>query len=428
MWNKELWLGLGRELTHPGETVVCAVSGGADSIAMLFAFYLNREKLGIRLEAAHFNHQLRGEESDRDEAFVRDFCDRYDIPLHVGRGTVKPGKKGLEAAAREARYAFFDTLPGKIATAHTADDNAETVLIHLIRGTGLKGLGGIAPVQGRIIRPMLGITRQEVEGFLEEWGLQHVEDSSNGGDDFLRNRLRHHVMPLLKAENPRLAQNLSRMAQALREDEAYLSQQAAFEAMPTVTELKAMPRAIRYRVLERFLQEHGVKEPGSVQLEEVNALLYSGKPSARKRFPGGLVIAREYDRLIRVEEEPQLEERELPCPGETSLPGLRVICEPAAEILNTATAFSVRPQGKLILRQRRPGDEIRLPGGRKSLKKLYIDRKIPAAKRGMIPVVQDEMGILGVYSIGGDMDRAAKELPAYTVRFIKIENEGETGL
>ena len=99
-----------------------------------------------------------------------------------------------------------------------------------------------------------------------------------------------------------------------------------------------------------------------------------------------------------------------------------------SEILNTATAFSVRPQGKLILRQRRPGDEIRLPGGRKSLKKLYIDRKIPAAKRGMIPVVQDEMGILGVYSIGGDMDRAAKELPAYTVRFIKIENEGETGL
>lgn len=428
MWNKACWGSLGRDLTEPGDTVVCALSGGADSVAMLFAFYLNREKLGIRLEAAHFNHQLRGEESDRDENFVRSFCDQYDIPLHVGRGEVKPGKKGLEAAAREARYAFFDTLPGKIATAHTADDNAETVLLHMIRGTGLKGLGGIAPVQGRLIRPMLGITRQEVENFLEEWGLPHVEDSTNSGDDFLRNRLRHHVMPLLKEENPRLALTLSRMAQFLREDEAYLGQQAAFETLPTVTELKAMPKALRCRALEQFLKEQGVREPGSVQLEEVNALLYSDKPSARKRFTGGLVIKREYDRLVRETETPRLEETELPCPGEARLPGLRVTCEPATEILNTCEAFTIRPQGRLTLRQRMPGDEIQLSGGRKSLKKLYIDRKIPAAQRGQIPVLQDEQGILGVYSIGGDIGRAAKELPAYTVRFTKYDKKGETGL
>lgn len=425
MWNKALWANLGRELTSPGETVVCAVSGGADSIAMLFAFYLNREMLGIRLEAAHFNHQLRGKESDRDEEFVRDFCDRYDIPLHVGRGDVKPGKKGLEAAAREARYAFFDTLPGKIATAHTADDNAETVLIHMIRGTGLKGLGGIAPVQGRIIRPMLGITRQEVEDFLAEWGLQHVEDSSNKGDDFLRNRLRHHVMPLLKAENPRLAQNLSRMALLLREDEEYLSQQAAFEVMPTVTELKAMPKALRYRMLERFLKEHGVKEPGSVQLDQVNDLLFSGKPSARIRFSGGIVIAREYDRLTRITQREGLEETVLPCPGEVVLGGYRVICEPAEAVENTPDTFTVQPQGKMILRQRQPGDEIRLSGGRKSVKKLYIDRKIPASSRPHIPVLADEKGILGVYSMGADVDRLAKNLPACTVRFIKRDNEGE---
>jgi len=425
MWNKALWANLGRELTSPGETIVCAVSGGADSVAMLFAFYLNREKLGIRLEAAHFNHQLRGEESDRDEAFVREFCGRYDIPLHVGRGEVKPGKKGLEAAAREARYAFFDTLPGKIATAHTADDNAETVLIHMIRGTGLKGLGGIAPVQGRIIRPMLGITRDEVEAFLEEWGLQHVEDSSNGGDDFLRNRLRHHVMPLLKAENPRLSQNLSRMALLLREDEAYLSRQADFETMPTVTELKALPRALRYRVLERFLREHGVKEPGTVQLDEVNALLFSGKPSARTRFSGGIVIAREYDRLTVVAETEELTETVLPCPGEAVLGDWQVTCEPAEEIRNSRDTFTVQPQGRMILRQRQPGDEIRLSGGRKSVKKLFIDRKIPASDRPRIPVLADEKGILAVYSIGADVDRLAKELPAYTVRFIKRECKGE---
>lgn len=425
MWNKACWSDLGRELTRPGETVVCAVSGGADSVAMLFAFYLNREKLGIRLEAAHFNHQLRGEESRRDEKFVRSFCQQYDIPLHVGRGEIQAGKKGLEAAAREARYAFFDTLPGKIATAHTADDNAETVLIHMIRGTGLKGLGGIAPIQGRIIRPMLNITRQEVEAFLEEWHLPHVEDSSNRGDDFLRNRLRHSVMPLLKAENPRFSENLSRMALSLREDEAYLSGQAQFEEVPSVTQLREMPKALRYRVLERLLKEWGVKEPGTVQLEEGNALLFSGKPSARTWFSEGVVIAREYDRLVRKTERPPLEETCLPCPGEVRIPGYRVVCEPAESIVNTREAFTVVPQGRLILRRRQPGDEIRLPGGRKSLKKLLIDRKIPASDRDWIPVLQDDRGILGVYSIGGDVDRLAKELPACTVRFIKQDDKGE---
>ena len=124
-------------LIHRGERVYCAVSGGADSVALLFGMYLLREKLEIDLRAAHFNHHLRGRESDADADFVRDFCSGYGIPLEYGEAQVKPGKKGLEAAAREARYAFLRNLPGKIATAHTADDNAETVLMHLLRGTGL---------------------------------------------------------------------------------------------------------------------------------------------------------------------------------------------------------------------------------------------------------------------------------------------------
>jgi len=168
MLNKLLVFVREQALIRPGDTVICAVSGGADSVALLFALYLIKDKLGICLEAAHFNHNLRGEESDRDEAFVRELCGRYDVPLHVGSGQIQAGKKGLEAAARDARYAFLNEIGGKIATAHTADDNAETVLMHLIRGTGLKGLGGIAPVRGRIIRPMLKCTRQDVEDFLEE--------------------------------------------------------------------------------------------------------------------------------------------------------------------------------------------------------------------------------------------------------------------
>ena len=173
------------EMLEPGDRVICAVSGGADSMALLWAMYLLRDKLKITLEAAHFNHGLRGEESDRDEAFVRAFCRDYDIPCIVGRGEVKPGKKGLEAAAREARYGFLRSLEGIIATAHTADDNAETLLLHLVRGTGLKGLGGITPASDNLIRPMLTATREDVLAFLDEYHISYVEDSSNGTDAFL---------------------------------------------------------------------------------------------------------------------------------------------------------------------------------------------------------------------------------------------------
>ena len=407
------------DMVQPGDTVICAVSGGADSVALLFALYLVKEKLGISLEAAHFNHHLRREESDRDEAFVREFCSRYDIPLHLGGGEVKSGKKGLEAAARDARYAFLRGLSGKIATAHTADDNAETVLLHLIRGTGLKGLGGITPVSGNVIRPMLNITRQEVEDFLEEWCLQHIEDSSNGTDDFLRNRIRHNVMPLLRQENPRIGENLSAMAMRLRSDEEYLSQQADFETLPTVESLKTMHPAVRSRILERFLKNSGVREPEQSHIGAVDALLFSEKPSAKVSLPGGVTIGRNYNTLQKLSAVQIMEPIALSCPGEVEFGNYRVICEPAEEIVNTPDIITVASAGGVLLRNRKSGDAIRLSGGTKSLKKLFIDRKIPAAERSNLPVVCDDMGILGVCSIGVNLDRAAKSLPAMTVRFVK---------
>jgi len=412
-----------QEMVQPGDTVIAAVSGGSDSVALLFALYLLKEKLEITLEAVHFNHNLRnrGDESIRDENFVREFCGRYDIPLHVGSAYVTAGEKGLEAAARDARYAFFRKLKGKVATAHTADDNAETVLMHLVRGTGLKGLGGIAPVRGNVIRPMLTCTQQDVNAFLEEWCLPHVEDSCNHGDAFLRNRLRHHVMPFLKEENPRLPENLSRMALRLRKDEEVLSAQAEFETLPAVETLKGMPPAIRSRCLERFLKESGVKEPEEKHISAVEALLHSDKPSARVSFSGGVTIARQYDRLVRLNEEGPLETVELQVPGVTELPGWRIVCRPAEEVLNTAEAFTVIPEGRVFLRSRKSGDTIRLSGGSKSLKKLFIDRKIPAAQRDSVPVLADKTGILGVYSIGVHQDRAAESLPAMTIAIEKRE-------
>lgn len=390
-----------------GDHIICAVSGGADSMALLWAMYLLKEKLGIELSAAHFNHQLRAEESDRDEAFVRDFCDGYGIPLFVSSGEVVAGKKGLEAAARDARYAFLRKLPGKVATAHTADDNAETVLMHLVRGTGLKGLGAISPISGNVIRPMLGITRVDVEAFLSEYHVEHITDTSNDTDIFLRNRLRHHVMPFLKEENPRLAENLSAMALRLRQDEDALSQLAASRPI-SVSVLRQELPAVRVRILERFLKESGVREPEAQHIALAEALVFSDNPSARGNFPGSVTISRNYDTLEVLIG--QMEQN------------LQPICTPAETIINTPEVFTVNPVGTVYIRSRQAGDSIRLSGGTKSLKKLFIDRKIPAVHRDSIPVVCDEAGILGVYSIGVNLDRAAQTLPATRIHFEHIQN------
>lgn len=406
-------------LLSPGDKVIAAVSGGADSVAMLFALYLLRDELGITLEAAHFNHHLRGAESDRDEAFVTDFCGRYCIPLHLGSGRIVSGKKGLEAAARDARYAFLRSLPGKVATAHTADDNAETVLMRLIRGTGLKGLGAIAPVSGNVIRPMLTVTRDDVEAFLEEYALPHVEDSSNAEDDFLRNRIRHGILPLMRAENPRIGENLSAMALLLRQDEACLQAMIPGEQMPDVSRLKAMEPALRRRTLERFLKAQGVQEPEQIHILQAEQLLYHWSPSASMQFPGGVTIGRQYDRLVRLECAPELPETRLSVPGETCIGGKRFVSEYATDLEERPDSVLVCPVGALIVRSRRSGDTMRLPGGTRSLKKMYIDRKIPASQRAAVPVLADDRGVLAVFGIGTDIRFRPDSLPAVRVTLIE---------
>ena len=421
MLNKLLSFVRKNNLIAPGDHVICAVSGGADSVALLFSMYLLREKLGIRLSAAHFNHNLRGEESDEDEAFVRRLCDRFDIPLTVGSAQVTAGEKGLEAAARDARYGFFATLDGKIATAHTADDNAETVLLHLIRGTGLKGLGAIAPMRGNIIRPMLEVTRQDVEDFLAEYCLSYRTDSSNQTDAFLRNRIRHHVMPLLRQENPRISENLSAMALRLRQDETALQELAAVE--PDVPQLRQMCDALRNRAIAYFLKQNGVKEPEAEHISLVEALVFSDKPSARADLPGGVTVTRCYDRLVANPDRSELTAAILQCPGQTRMGDYCLHCEPATEAVNTNNAFTL-PQGQWVVRSRAEGDQIRLPGGTKSLKKLFIDRKIPAHLRMQIPVIADENGVAAVCGIGADQDRYA-DRPAWLVTVEKLTNNPE---
>ena len=394
------------DMLKPGEEVACAVSGGADSMALLWAMYLLREKLEIKLSAVHFNHQLRAEESDRDEAFVRAFCDRFEIPLYCGCAQVTAGKKGLEAAARDARYAYFETLPCKVATAHTANDNAETVLMHLVRGTGLKGLGAIAPVNGRRIRPMLTVTRDEAVALLREYHIDWVEDSSNHTDAFLRNRLRHHVMPLLEKENPRIAENLSAMAMELREDAQALESMSG-EELPQVSVLRSLPPAVRSRLLASFLTGCGVREPERNHIGLLEDIVFSENPSAKAMFPGGITVCRNYDRLEFWKAGQPIEPLEIRHPGVTAVPacGAQIRCTVSNETIHEGNRFTVFPRGKIYLRSKVSGDTIRLQGGTKSLKKLFIDHKIPAQKRLEIPVLADEDGIIWVLGFGPNLNR-----------------------
>ena len=398
-------------MVSPGDTVICAVSGGPDSMALLWAMYLLREKLQLTVEAAHFNHGLRGAESDRDEAFVRQFCKGYEIPFHCGSAQVVAGPKGLEAAARDARYAYLKEFPGKIATAHNADDNAETVLMHLVRGTGLKGLGGITPVRDKLIRPMLTVTRQEILDFLEEYSISYVEDSTNISRDFLRNRIRHSVMPLLKEENPRISQNLSGMALRLRQDEEVLEQMAQSRSTTDIRLLRQMEPALRNRVLSKLLVSWGVKEPEAIHVAELTKLVFSDNPSAKASFSDAITVQRVYNHLTARKETEPIATYPVQDLGVTTIPelGLQVVVTPAGQ-----EGESISPAGQMVIRCRQTGDTIRLAGGTKSLKKLFIDRKIPAAQRDRIPVLADEKGVLAVFGFG--VNRARQENATVTIQ------------
>jgi tRNA(Ile)-lysidine synthase len=259
---------------------------------------------------------------------------------------------------------------------------------------------------------MLNITREEVLAFVEAEHLSYRTDSSNAEDAFFRNRLRHQLIPLLKEENPGIVSQMSRMAQRLRQDEAYLCEKARQAYTLNPQELAQMPEALQSRVLERFLKEAGIPEPEAAHIALAKSLALSANPSASATFPGGVRIGRCYDRLMVLEELLPIETAEVHCPGETVLPtlGLKILCVPAAR--------GIVPQGTLWVRSRRSGDEITLPGGTKSLKKLLIDRKIPASQRMCIPVIADDRGVMAVQGFGMNLKYLQED--GYEIRFEPI--------
>lgn len=420
-------------LFAPGQTVVCAVSGGADSVTMLHLLRSLQRELGVTVSAAHFNHRLRGAESDRDEAFVRKLCADWGVPLTAASGDAaaraRETGESIEEAARNLRYAFFASLGQSVATAHTADDNLETILLNFLRGTGLTGLGGIPPKRDFLVRPILCCTRQEVLAYLDAHRLPHVEDSTNAADDCVRNRLRHNVLPLLKAENPSLAETALRTAQLLRQDDGFLDRlaEAALQTASAGTmawrcdALRAEPDAVRTRAIRAMLQTIHIPKLSHAHIEAVDQLLFTDDPSARTSLPNGWEAQREYGRLRLARTADTDTFAPVPLSPGTSVHipelGLVIRCEFTknfAKNLPGTFTFACRcdmiePTKGLLVRPRRTGDTIRLPGGTKTLKKWFIDWKIPAARRGLVPVLADEAGVLAVYGLGQNLDRAAAE-------------------
>lgn len=420
------------QMLSPGDTVICAVSGGADSMAMLFAMYLLRDKLGVQVKAAHFNHGLRGTESDGDEAFVREFCESRQIPCRFGSGDAAAYARqhglSLEEAARALRYRFFDTLHGTVATAHTADDNLETVLLNLLRGSGLKGLSGIPPKRGNLIRPMLPVTREEILSYLRDSGMDWREDGSNATDFCRRNRIRHRVIPPLQEENPAVSRTVLAESLLLREEDAFLDALAEEElkkaARPDGWDCEALlslPTALLRRALILLLRRHGIPW----DLTHVEALRQLLPRSGRLSLPADWEAVQSCGLLqFTRQETAPLPTRLLPVPGELLLPecSLRVICtlqkDAADASENTLLLDAASLPEAVTVRSRRTGDAIALPGGTRSLKRLMIDRRIPVLQRDLLPVLAAEDRILAVYSLGVSRDYLPKPgKPVLAVQF-----------
>ncbi len=415
-------IGLG--LGTAGKTLVVGLSGGADSVALTDALATLARKRGFRLVAAHLDHGLRSE-SAADAAFCADLAERLGVPIRLGRGDVKGRarveKRGLEDAARRERYQFLRAVRDEegaaaIAVAHTRDDQAETLLLRLLRGSGSRGLAAMRPRAGHVVRPLLQVSRLDVLAHLAERGLPWREDATNADSAFLRNRIRRELIPYLESRfNPRIHETLARAAGLLADEDDTLEAQAARLSATTARRdgdgvvlaragLRDAPRALARRVVRRALAETGgLREVSALHVERLLDLSASPAPSGRSlALPGGRVAHFRFDE-VRVGPRTRGRGRfayPLQVPGRVELPGgwaLEVLSEPGPAASNPETALVAAPSGEpLLVRTRRPGDRVSWGGREVSLKRFLMERRVPADERESLPLVAAGSRVLWV--------------------------------
>lgn len=483
-------------MLNAGECVYVGVSGGADSVCLLSILDIIKFEFGISLHAIHVNHMLRGEEAERDKNFVRDLCMRMDIPCTVVNADVKEIARvhGLstEEAGRRARYIAFEAaakkenggrLPAalKVAVAHNRNDNAETVLLNLVRGTGLSGLKGILPVTAQggmtVIRPLLALSRGEIEAYLSENGIPHVEDSTNLQAAYSRNRIRNEVLPVLKEVNSRAADHINETALEMAGIYSFIDRQVA-DAMQYAVDVRDDSLALsvsRLASLEPVIMDGVVyKSIGAAagtykditrrHVKDVEAL--TGKQTGRHiELPYGIAARRSYSNIIinKSGASPRRIRRDFEDGRiyETAGPAIEIPLAHAARQEQVVTLadgwrliFSVVDvtdenrdeltrknlytksfdydtiKGTLILGRHESGDRIKFAGGTKSLKKYFADEKIPLNARAALPILKDDEGVIWVigYRIGEPYKITGKTKKALKVTIAEGKDEQTGGL
>lgn len=391
-----------------GKRVAVAVSGGADSVALLSVMLKLKSEYGIDVFAAHFNHKLRGEESERDMFFVKKLCADLGVELVCGEGDVgefaREHKLSTELAARQMRYDFFDELPADyVATAHTASDNLETVIFNLTRGSGIAGLCGIPPKRGRYIRPLIFCTRDEIEAYCRKENLGYVTDSTNLCDDYSRNLIRHKVVPVLKQLNPSVENSVANTSVELAFDRDALDFAAKDEYKKRLCKeglkvdgLAESGMATAGRVLRLFCLEKTGELPDYRHTNDLFGVAVSG---GRCGLSGGATAMRQKNilKILFPYDTPRYK---------VSLEKIKNDLIKKDKKVNNLLLKNLfdcdKIAGEAIVRTRESGDKIRLLGRgcTKTLKQLFNESGIPLFERDVLPVIADDKGVVWVCGFG----------------------------
>lgn len=415
-------------LLRPGMHILCALSGGGDSVCLTHALCTQVPELSLTLSAAHFSHGIRPEDAQQELAICKALCQSLDIPLHWEAGDTpayaQANHLSMEQAARTLRYAFLKKIAAEIgadaiAVAHHQGDNAETILLNLIRGSGSAGLEGIPPRRGNIIRPLLQCPISAIHEYLQNHHLAYATDPTNLGSGNARSLLRNEIFPKLHLLNPQASLHMVQASETLRrQNEAASGAALCFAASAEQTEeglsfslqaLLALPEQSACMALQQLQRKAGGQMLTRPQLEMIFSVCHSEKPSGQV-YLSGTRLVRRYDQLLLCSQSPPavIEPILLAHYGRVCFGKWEIVLQPddgskRGFCLPEAAVFP------LLIRSRCPGDTLVLPGGSKTLKKWMIDRKIPKDLRDITPILCHNNNILAVADFPCVFPREAKK-------------------